>query len=105
MGIFGFFKKKEEDTGEFEANQETTTDNSDDIAADDRGAFAKQSEFKPAYNDNTQLNFPQPEYNNQRNNNNDNMQIVLTKLELINQRLEVMDRRLQEIERIAKDSK
>ncbi|MEK6948433.1 MAG: hypothetical protein AABX19_04285 [Nanoarchaeota archaeon] len=101
MGIFGFFKKKEEDTGEFEQSEPEIGQNEE--IQDDQGAFAKQPEFRPAYN-NTQLNFPQQEYN-QRNNNTDNMQIVLTKLELINQRLEVMDRRLQEIERIAKDSK
>ena len=102
MGIFGFFKKKEDEGFEQPAEENNeSTDN--DTSFDQPSAFAKQEEFRPAYNQNTQLNFPQQDYN--RNQTTDNMQLVLTKLELINQRLEVIDRRIQEIERIAKDSK
>ncbi len=60
------------------------------------------TEFKPAFED-TSLRFPTalPA----QSPSNTDMQLMLAKLELINQRLEVMDRRLQIIEEAARESK
>lgn len=98
MGMFDIFKKKKEEEGFGTDFSETTTDNSDDentsFSHDDLG-------MKPRFNESeSPAMFNEPVKNN---SGDKDMQLIIAKLDTINQRLELIDRRLQDIERLAKE--
>ena len=77
MGLLNIFKrKKEAEKYDFPPMEETITQEDDFTPAFDHPSFSKDA-------------------------NSDLHQLILTKLDLINQRLEVIDRRLQAIEELA----
>ena len=85
MGVFDIFKKKEEFTLE------------DLEPKDERSKPRFEEDFKPAFSGREE--FSKPSFSET------DVQLILTRLELIVQKLENMDRRLQVIEKVANDSK
>ncbi|GEM_PF-3055843 len=119
MGFFDFFKhKKEEDVFDSSfTEQQSLPQHQESDPFSDASSFNEQpnDQFRPAFPDtpsflenSTFSNKPsfqpnlQPQFFQQPLEQNKDL--MLTKLELINQRLEVIDRRLQLIEKIAKES-
>ncbi|MFA4886890.1 MAG: hypothetical protein WC595_01630 [Candidatus Nanoarchaeia archaeon] len=94
MGVFDFFRKKKDDDLDLSA-----FDVKDESPGIDQPKF-EEEEFKPAFPETTSFNRPSPP--SQNGMSSTDVQLILTKLDLINQRLENMDRRLQIIEQLAK---
>jgi len=92
MGILDFIKGKKKEE-EFEGSYSDSNLHNEDMqpAFHDEDLGSRTPDLQPNV-------FPQA------NTGGGDLQLLLTKIELINQRLEVIDRRLQTIEKIAKES-
>ncbi len=89
MGVFDFLRKKRD--GEIDLEGLGIKDESEvQQSSDDEG-------FKPAF-------VERAEFQSSSGISGNDVQLILTKLDLINQRLENMDRKLQVIEKAAKES-
>ena len=94
MGIFSFLKNKKEEESSF---QDTSTDlnSAEDNDPSDNDSLG----FKPRFNEEDKFEMS----SKPQGMNDKDVQLLLTKMEVINQKLELIDRRLQEIERLAKE--
>ena len=93
MGVLDFFKSRKE--GEVDLEELGIKEE-----AADEPRYQEES-FKPAYSE--RETFESPSFPKSEGMSETNIQLILTKLDLINQRLENMDRRLQVIEKLAKE--
>ncbi len=87
MSVLDFLKRKKEDQIDL---------NELGIQEEEQKPRFNEEEFKPA--------FPSRAEPQSSGISGTDVQLILTKLDLINQRLENMDRRLQVIEKVAKES-
>ena len=94
MGIFGFLKHKKEDDSSF---QDTSADLG--LSEDNNNSNSDSLGFKPRFNEDDKFEMS----SKPQGMNDKDVQLLLTKMEVINQKLELIDRRLQEIERLAKE--
>ncbi len=99
MGIFDRFRRKHDtlDLGELKDLGEEKTDlglSQSPLTDEETQPQRPEPTFRPA--------FSQPQEPSQSSSD---MQLIQTKLDLINQRLENIDRRLQIIEQLAKEGK
>lgn len=106
MGVFDIFRRKKKEEANFGGGFETNPNPEPiDYGGNFKPAFADtgfQSNFNQPPTFQTQ-SFQQPLAQN--NFSSSDVQLIIAKLDLVNQRLEVLDRRLQVIEQIAKESK
>ena len=94
MGVLDFLKKKKDeqiDLGEL------------GVKEDSAGSY-RDEEFKPAFADRSEFEKPTFAAQSQKGFSDTDVQLILTRLELILQKLENMDRRLQIIEKVAKEA-
>ncbi len=104
MGIFDIFKRKKEEP-EFGNEEELAFPSQETEEPNIPPLDETRDEYgpKPRFQE-TPFASPQTPAR-QTSLNDSDIQLMLTKLDLINQRLEVLDRRIQVIEEIAKESR
>ena len=97
MGLLDSFWHKKKEEGDFEAPNDNLNDREPTFSPlPDRDLQPNFPDFKPG----RPLDFDKQETITSRD-----IDLILSKLELINKRLDEMDRRLQFIEKVAKDSR